>query len=120
MITVLFRYTPRLIWRYTPRQAMQFLFVQTWYTLWCLAMCVAFNLPSIALVANTSISHTSFADFALHSAPEAVVSFLIWRWSKKWFQPRGVNLSWRGVVLHVARWPIVLSALIQVLFRNRT
>ena len=117
MIDVLFRFTPRLIWHYTPRQAVQFLFVQTWYTLWSITMCLMFCLPSIALLSNTSISHTTFWDFTVHSFPQAAVAFIIWFWSKQWFRPRGLSLSWRGIVLHVARWPIVLSALIQVLLR---
>ncbi len=117
MITVLFRFTPRLIRNYTPRQAVQFLFVQTWYTLWSIAMCMLFCLPSIALLGNTSVSRTTFWDFAAHSFPQALIAGIVWLWSKKWFQPRGVSLSWRGVVLHIARWPIVLSALVQVLLK---
>ena len=117
MITVLFRFTPRLIRNYRPRQAVQFLFVQTWYTLWSVTMCMLFCLPSIALLGNITVSHTTFWDFVAHSSPQAFIAGIVWFWSKKWFQPREISLSWRGVVLHVARWPIVLSALVQVLFR---
>lgn len=117
MITVLFRFTPRLMRDYTPRQAVQFLFVQTWYTLWSIAMCMMFCLPSVALLSNASISHMGFWDFATHSLPQTGVAGIIWFWSRKWFEPRGVLLSWRGVILHIARWPIVLSALIQVILR---
>lgn len=119
MITVLFRFTPRLMRNYTPRQAVQFLFVQTWYTLWSIAMFMMFCLPSIALLGNTSISHTGFWDFLAHSLPQTGVAFIIWRWSRKWFQPRGVGLSWRGITLHIARWPVVLSALTQVILQVR-
>ncbi len=83
MITVLFRFTPRLMRNYTPRQAVQFLFVQTWYTLWSIAMFLMFCLPSIALLGDVSISRTSFWDFAAHSAPQTVVAGLIWFWSRK-------------------------------------
>ncbi len=117
MITVLFRFTPRLMRDYTPRQAVQFLFVQTWYTLWSVAMCTMFCLPSVALLSNASISRVGFWDFAAHSLPQTGVAGIIWFWSRKWFEPRGVLLSWRGVILHIARWPIVLSALIQVILR---
>ena len=41
----------------------------------------------------------------------------MWCWARKWFQPGGVRLSWRGLVLEIARWPVVLWAVINVLLR---
>ncbi len=117
MIQVLFTYTARCLKHYTPRQALQFLFVQTWYTCWSLSMLLLFMLPIIALLTNTSIAHVDYWQFLLHSSLLTVVAFMIWAWSHVWHQPQKVNLSWRGVVLHVMRWPIVLSALIQVILR---
>ena len=32
-------------------------------------------------------------------------------------EPGGVRLSWRGIVLQTARWPVVLWALINVVLR---
>lgn len=118
MITVMLRYTPRLVWRYTPRQALQFLFVQTWYALWSTTTLIMFLLPGFALVFNTSISHVPFLEFLAFSLPPAFVALLIWWWSRKWFQPQGMLLSWRGIALQIARWPVVLSAFVQVLLRR--
>jgi hypothetical protein len=39
----------------------------------------------------------------------------MWWWTRRWFQPAGIGLTWRGVVLEVARWPIVLWAVANVL-----
>lgn len=117
MIQVLFTYTARCVKHYTPRQALQFLFVQTWYTCWSLSMLLLFLLPVIALLTNTSISHVNYWQFLLHASLLTVVAFMIWIWSRAWHQPQKASLSWRGVVLHVMRWPIVLSAFIQVLFK---
>ncbi len=117
MIQVLFTYTARCIKRYTPRQALQFLFVQTWYTFWSTSMLLLFLLPIIALFTNSSIAHENYWKFLLHSSPLTDIGFMIWIWSHVWHQPKKVNLSWRGVVLHIARWPIVLSALVQVILK---
>ncbi len=117
MIQVLFTYTTRSVKRYTPRQALQFLFVQTWYTFWSISMLLLFLLPIIALLTNTSIAHVNYWQFLLHSSMLTDVAFMIWAWSHVWHQPQKANLSWRGVVLHVVRWPIVLSAFIQVMLK---
>jgi hypothetical protein len=117
MIQVLLRFTPRLIRKYTPRQALQFLFVQTWYTFWSLSMLALFVVPIAAVVSNTPISHVNPWVFLAHSLPPALVSGAIWFWSRTWHKPQRVGLSWRGIVLHTARWIVVLSALVQVVFR---
>lgn len=117
MIQVLFTYTARCVKRYTPRQAVQFLFVQTWYTFWSTSMFLLFLLPIIALFTNTSIAHENYWKFLLHSSSLTDIGLMIWIWSRVWHLPKKVNLSWRGIVLHVARWPIVLSALIQVILK---
>jgi hypothetical protein len=59
----------------------------------------------------------NYWQFLLHFSLLTDVAFMIWAWSHAWHQPQKVNLSWRGVVLHVMRWPIVLSALIQVILK---
>jgi cellulose synthase (UDP-forming) len=117
MIQVLFTYTASRIKYYTARQALQFLFVQTWYTFWSTSMFLLFMLPILALFTNSSIAHENYWRFLLHMSPLTVVAFMIWVWSHEWHQPKNLNLSWRGVVLHVARWPIVLSALVQVILK---
>src|SRR4051794_38084723 len=41
----------------------------------------------------------------------------MWRWSRRWFQPQGLGLSWRAMVLEIARWPIVLWAVVNAVLR---
>ncbi|OAA18307.1 glycosyl transferase [Frankia sp. EI5c] len=117
MIEVLLRHTPRLLRRYRPRQAVQFLFAQTWYTLWCLSMLALFALPLAALCLNTRIARIHYLDFVGHSLPLSAVAAGIWLWSRPWHVPSGMRLTWRGMVLHAARWVVVLSALVQVVLR---
>lgn len=117
MIQVLFSYTPRLIRDYTPRRAGQFLFVQTWYTFWSLSMLVLFAAPLVTLASNQPIANVSYWAFLAHLVPVSIAASATWFWSRKWHLPKSLRLSWRGVLLQVARWVVVLSALIQVLLR---
>ncbi|HET8647875.1 MAG TPA: glycosyltransferase family 2 protein, partial [Vicinamibacteria bacterium] len=112
MVQVLLRFTPRLVWRYRPAQAIQFLFAQSWYPLWSASMLTLFALPLLALARGQSPAHAALPEFVLRSAPLGLVAFGVWRWSRPWQLPAGLGLSWRGVVLHVARWPIVCWAVL--------
>ncbi|QYF89081.1 glycosyltransferase family 2 protein [Arthrobacter sp. PAMC25284] len=117
MIQVLFSFTPRLIRKYSPRQALQFLFVQTWYAAWSLTTLLLFVAPLISLAADSPISRAGFVDFFAHSLPAAFTATGVWLWSRQWQLPKGPGLTWRGVVLHISRWVTVLSAFIQVILR---
>ncbi|KPM57040.1 cellulose synthase [Frankia sp. R43] len=117
MIEVLLWHTPRLLRNYRPRQAVQFLFSQTWYTFWCLSMVTLFALPLAALCLNWRIATIHYLEFVVHSLPLSAVGAGVWWWSRPWHVPRRVRLTWRGIVLHAARWVIVLSALVQVVLR---
>jgi beta-mannanase len=115
MIQVLFHYMPKYVFGYTFKQAIQFLFAQTWYTFWSTSMAVLFILPCIALLTNTPISTMPFVEFIIRYLPVWGMTLITWFWTKKWFQPREISLSWRGIVLHIARWPVVLYALVNVI-----
>jgi cellulose synthase (UDP-forming) len=117
MITVLFTWTPRMLRRYTLSQALQFLFSQTWYVGWSVSMLVLWAAPLIALVGGWRIASAGLAEYLLYFAPQALGGWLMWSFARPWFKPEGVRISWRGAVLTVARWPIVLWALIGVLLR---
>ena len=115
MIQIFLRHTPRLLRRYSFRQAAQFLMCQSWYTLWSISLAILWASPTVALVLHRPVAGVSIADFFVHFLPVPLVSSMMWCWSRPWFQPQGVRLSWRGVLLEVARWPVVLWALINVL-----
>ncbi|HVA88589.1 MAG TPA: glycosyltransferase family 2 protein, partial [Chloroflexota bacterium] len=117
MIQVLFRYAPRYVTRYRPRTALQFLFVQTWYPLWSLSMLFLFLLPSLLLLLDRTMASIPLGGFLVAYLPIPLLALAIWWWSSRWFQPAGLRLSWRGIVLHIARWPVVLWALINVVCR---
>ena len=117
MIQIFLGHTPRLIRRYSPGQALQFLFAQSWYTLWSVSLALLWVLPTVALLIHQPIVSMKLGGFLLYFLPIILASSLMWVASRKWFQPRGLRLSWRGVILQTARWPVVLWALINVIFR---
>ncbi|HEY1296702.1 MAG TPA: glycosyltransferase family 2 protein [Chloroflexota bacterium] len=119
MIQVLGTYTPRVIGRFRPGLALQFLFAETWYPLFGLSMVTLFLMPVAVLLVGQEPVHTSLLDFLVASAPMQLTALAFWWWTRRWHVPEGLGLSWRGVVLHIARWPIVVWALINVLLRVR-
>ncbi|WP_320672065.1 glycosyltransferase family 2 protein [Patulibacter defluvii] len=118
MITVLLRWTPRLLRRYSPAQAVQFLFAQTWYLLWSTTLLLLWLAPSVALLSEQRIAVAELADYVTYFLPVSLTGFLMWCFARPWFQPAGVGMTWRGAVLMVARWPVVLWALVSVLLRT--
>ncbi len=114
---VLFGHAPKALWRLKPKVALQMLFAETWYPLWSFCMLVLFISPTVALVTGQHISVVGFWDFAVRSILISISAFTAWVWSRKWQQPKGLNLSWRGIILHTARWVIVVSAIIQAALR---
>jgi hypothetical protein len=80
-------------------------------------MLVLFSLPLVTLATGQTAARVSLPAFAAASFPVGMVAFAVWWWTRRWQLPAGLGLSWRGVVLHVARWPIVCWALLNVLLR---
>jgi cellulose synthase (UDP-forming) len=114
MMQIFLHHTPHLVRRYTRRQAFQFLFCQSWYAFWSVSLALLWALPTIALLVDRPISSVKLTDFGLYFAPVLLASSLMWCETRKWFQPLGVRLSWRGLLLGIARWPVILWALINV------
>jgi cellulose synthase (UDP-forming) len=114
MIQIFLRHTPRLLRRYSLQQAVQFLACQSWYTLWSVSLAVLWAAPTLALVLQRPIADVSLGRFLLFFLPVPLTSTLMWVWASRWFQPAGLRLSWRGVLLEIARWPVVLWALVNV------
>ena len=117
MVQIFLQHTPRLVRRYTPGQAFQFLMAQGWYTLWSLSLAVLWVLPVVALLTGRPIANVSLFEYLAYNLAVVLTATLMWRWSRRWFQPSGIGLSWRGMLLEVARWPIVLWAVVNAVLR---
>jgi cellulose synthase (UDP-forming) len=119
MIQIFVERTPRLVRRYSPRQAVEFLMAQSWYPLWSVSLAVLWILPVAALLSDMPIARVALSEFLVNDLAVVATSTLMWWWSRRWFQPGGVVLSWRGVLLEIARWPIVLWAVANVVLGIR-
>lgn len=119
LMEVMLFHTRHWLRRLTARQILQFLFSQSWYPLWSTSIIVMFSIPPLALLTLERPTNVTLVSFFFHWFPLALVSSAIWLWTTQWQVPSDVRLSWRGVVLHVARWPIVWWALVNVLLRVR-
>jgi cellulose synthase (UDP-forming) len=115
LVRVLLQFTPRLILQVPRGLALQFLFTETWYALWSSSMLILFGIPIVVLVTQQRPSAVSLPLFLLVWLPVGATATVVWFWTRQWQVPSKVHLSWRGVILHVARWPVVFWALINAL-----
>jgi cellulose synthase (UDP-forming) len=113
LVQVLLFYSPKLLIKMPLRVAGQLIFAQTWYPLWSLSMFIQFIIPLVCLLLDQQIANVSFWQFTFRSFLIFATSLSVFLWSRKWHFPQNVSLSWRGFVLHLARWLVVLSAVIQ-------
>ncbi len=109
----------------TLRQRIVFLFSELWYGLFSVTYSILFLLPLMALVSGRPIVSVSLIEFLALSVPLTVttLSMVGWIYHRRWLKPEShFFISWQGMVLAVARWPIVLIALfnavISLVFRQ--
>lgn len=117
MFQVLTQHSPKLLRTMSWKRRLQFLFAQTWYPLWSLAYMIMFITPVVALITKQEVASMQPEDFGIHILPVFLCSFLIWWAARPIMQPQTVGLSWRGMILHAVRWPIILRAIVSVVFK---
>jgi cellulose synthase (UDP-forming) len=120
LIQVLFEYAPRYLRRCRPAQVLEFLFAETWYPFWSTTALFLFFVPDIVLLTGWRPSTIDLPQFLIITFPPSISGLTIWWWSRRWHLPAGLRLSWRGVILQVARWPIVFWALVNVILGIKT
>jgi cellulose synthase (UDP-forming) len=117
MFQVLLLHTPALLRTMPFRKKWQFLFAQTWYPVWALTYFIMFLTPILALLVNRDVAKMQGGEFLVHFVPMFVCSFLVWWAARPIMQPSHVHLSWRGMILHAVRWPVILRAILCAGFR---
>lgn len=116
MFQVLLYHTPKVFNQLSLKCKLQFLFAQTWYPLWSLTYVMLFFGPLMSIIFSANIANTDPRETLIHFAPLYVCAFLVWFVATPLMQPKNVLLTWRGVILHAVRWPVIVQALFSVLF----
>ena len=111
--------------RLNRRQHAVFLFSEFWYCLFAGSYLMLWLLPLLALLTNIPTVHIALLQFVAYGFPLTLLSLvtLLWTYRRGWLKPGNhFILSWQGLILSAARWPVVLSALVSatvsVLFRH--
>lgn len=117
MFQVLLSHSPKLLRGMSLRKKLQFLFAQTWYPIWSATYFTMFMVPVVALLADQDVARMNAKGFLAHFIPLFICSFLVWWAARPLMKPSHVHLSWRGMILHAVRWPVVLRAVIAASFR---
>ena len=112
MFQVLTRHSASLLKTMTNKKRLQFLFAQTWYPFWSISYCILFFSPIVALLADRDIANVGRLGIVFHFVPLYLGTFLAWWAGRPLMQPGQLRLSWRGILLHAVRWPIVFKAVI--------
>ncbi len=110
-------------WRYMKKlpagQFLQFVFLQSWYLISTVTFLVLYFAPIVALLLNLHVVDMSVQQFLFRLLPFIITSFLILWSAKPLMQPRGLRFSWRGVLLHLIRWPSILSGIFSAIANRK-
>jgi cellulose synthase/poly-beta-1,6-N-acetylglucosamine synthase-like glycosyltransferase len=111
LMTILLRYTPKLVGGLPPHLRFQFIFAQLWYPLFSLFMTIGFAMPIAALALRFTYANISYVDFLIHAAPLSAILIAMafnWRASGS-FRPHDARvLSWESALFVLVRWPWAL------------
>jgi cellulose synthase (UDP-forming) len=97
----------------------RFLFFESWYPLCAGTFLILFLVPVLSAFFDANPVQLDFGQLVLHLAPFVGAMILVVCVSWSLMQPTGLRLSWRGVLLHLVRWPIVLLAIGGVIMRRQ-
>jgi cellulose synthase (UDP-forming) len=110
MTQILKTYSRQYLKKMGIKKRLQFTFLLTWYPLSALAFLTMFFVPLLGLLFNTYAFASDGTDFVTRFAP-AFAGFMLMLWAgKPLLQPQNTGMSWRGILLHAIRWPVILLA----------
>ncbi len=115
LVMIFLGVTPRYLGRMPFSLKFQFLFGQLWYFFFGGVLLSTYLLPLLALVFGVTFAHVGYAEFLIWSALPTAASMSVILWIKKQGLLRPANakiLSWEVILFQLARWPWVVSAII--------
>jgi cellulose synthase (UDP-forming) len=119
IVQVLKLHSGKYLKKLSTKQASQFIFLQTWYPIASLTFLILYFAPVFALIFNLHIVSISSQVLISRIVP-FLLAFIFILWSSKPLtQPKGLSLSWRGILLHLVRWPTILLGIISALTNQK-
>jgi len=107
-------------WKYLRKlgfnEVIQFVFLQSWYPIATITFLILYFTPIVALLFNLQIINVSINQFLIRILPFIFTTVLILWAAKPLMQPNRLKYSWRGVLLHIIRWPVILSGIVSAIF----
>lgn len=110
---ILLNFLPQDIRRLPPHLGLQFVFAETWYPLFALTQAISYLTPVLAIATGQPLVSVNYWTFLAMFSPSVGVSLLIVLWARRqgWLRPYDAAvLSWRSILLTLARWPFVTMA----------
>lgn len=99
-------------------ERLQFIFLQSWYPLSTLSFLILYFTPVVSLLWGVNPINAPI-NVVLYKLLPFLGTFALLMWAlKPTMQPTDLKLSWRGILLHTIRWPIIMGALFGVLARQ--
>ena len=119
IIMVIKNYSFKYLKQLNFRQTIQFMFLESWYPLAALNFIILYFTPILGQALNIKIINISVVQFLYHLIPFVIgIAIVLWS-AKPLMQPRGLKLSWRGILLHLIRWPSIISGIISAITNKK-
>lgn len=110
-------------WKYLRQlpfqQALQFIFLQSWYPISVLTFFILYFTPILAIIFNLHIINISIQQFLIRILPFIFMTVVVLWTIKPLMQPRKLKYSWRGILLHLVRWPIIFNGIVSAVTNRK-
>jgi cellulose synthase (UDP-forming) len=116
VIFVIKGYSWKYLTKLSPRKFLQFIFLQTWYPIAAITFLILYFTPILALSFNLQIINVNIQQFLIRILPFILVSILLLWSAKPLMQPKKLKYTWRGILLHLIRWPAIISGIFSAIF----
>lgn len=115
LIVILLRYTPKYFSGLSFRKKFQFLFSQTWYTLFSSIAIIGYSIPIFCLILDNPLLRMTYVDFLIYSTGVSLLNFipviLLSRYG--FLRPQDTKiLSWEYTLFSLSRFPWVFAGII--------
>jgi len=116
---ILLKFFPKDGRTLSPRLWLQFAFAETWYPLFAITQLIGWLMPVIALMTGEPWVRVNYFQFLGLSSivTIATMAMVAWVRHRGWLRPHDASIvSWRMMLLMLARWPYVLYGVAEAVY----